>query len=340
MAKTGTNNLITDIPGISVGNAENAGARTGVTVILPNDRVVAAYDVRGGGPGTIETDALNPQNLVERIDAIVLSGGSALGLRAASGVQDWLREHNRGFPIGPEDAPFERIPIIPGAILFDLLNGGDKNWGNDSPYPALGRMACEAAASNFKLGSTGAGFGATTLNLKGGLGSASEMTECGFLVGALAAVNAVGSATMGDGHHFWAADFEIGTEFGSHGNPKELPENARAFRHKARPHENTTLAVVATDADLTPTQAQRVAIMAHDGMARALHPVHTPYDGDIVFCLATGKVPVTNPPEDIAAIGTSAAHAVARSIARGVYEATSFGDGTWPSWQDSFGKNI
>jgi L-aminopeptidase/D-esterase-like protein len=338
MADTGTNNLITDIPGLRIGNAEDTDVRTGVTVILPDNRVVAAYDVRGGGPGTIETDALEPHNMVERIDAIVLAGGSALGLRAASGVQDWLRDNNRGYPIGPETAPFERIPIVPGAILFDLLNGGDKDWKDASPYPALGRTACEAADHQFKLGSVGAGFGATTFNLKGGLGSASELTGSGFLVGALAVVNAVGSATMGDSRHFWAAPFEIGNEFGGLGFPVELPEHARAFRHKARPHENTTLAVVATDADLTPAQAKRVAAMAHDGMARALHPVHTPYDGDIVFCLATGGKPITNPPEDLAAIGTSAAHAVARSIARGIFHASALAGDAQPAWQSRFGK--
>ncbi len=337
MAQTGTNNLITDIPGLRVGNADDTDVRTGVTVILPDKPAVAAYDIRGGGPGTIETDVLEPQNMVEHIDAIVLTGGSALGLRATSGVQDWLRDNKRGFPIGPEEAPFERIPIVPGAILFDLLNGGNKDWGNNSPYPALGRTACEAATRQFRLGSVGAGFGATTFDLKGGLGSASEMTESGFLVGALAVVNALGSATMGDSRHFWAAPFEIGNEFGGLGFPETLPENARSLRLKTRPRENTTLAIVATNADLTPAQAKRVAAMAHDGMARALHPVHTPYDGDIVFCLATGEKPINHAPKDIAAIGTSAAHAVARSIARGVYEATSFSDGSWPSWRERFG---
>ncbi len=336
MTKTGTNNLITDIPGIRVGNAHDKTVRTGVTVILPDERIIGAYDVRGGGPGTIETDALDPQNLVDKIDALVLSGGSALGLRATSGVQDWLRDNGRGFPIGPEEAPFERIPIVPGAILFDLLNGGDKDWGKNSPYPALGRTACECTSKQFDLGSIGAGYGATTFGLKGGLGSASEITESGYLVGALAAVNAVGSATMGNSRYFWAAPFEIGDEFGDIGSPEKAPDGARTFNHKARPGENTTLAIVATDADLTPIQAKRIATMAHDGMARALHPVHTPYDGDIVFCLATGEKPVTNEPEALAEIGSAAAHTVARSIARGVYLATGFGDGVWQTWQEKF----
>ncbi|MBZ0215024.1 MAG: P1 family peptidase [Fimbriimonadaceae bacterium] len=332
MTRTGPKNLITDIPGINIGNAHDELRRTGVTVLLVEDRCVASCDVRGGGPGTIETDALSPENLVDHIDAIVLSGGSAFGLSAATGVRAWLAEHNRGFPVGDL-----KIPIVPGAILFDLLNGGDKDWGRTPPYPDLAFRACDRASADFALGSVGAGMGASTHNLKGGLGSASEFTVSGFLVGALAAVNAVGTVTIGSGPHFHAAPSEIGNEFGALGLPEIWPEDARAFAHKARMKENTTLAVVATDAALTAAQAKRLAIAAHDGLARAIYPVHTPFDGDIVFALGTGQRPLNDPAQDIAELGASAAHCLARAIARGVFEATSFDDDGLPSWRQCFG---
>lgn len=333
MTKSGERNLITDIPGIVIGNAHDEKLRSGVTVLMVEDRCIASCDVRGGGPGTIETDALSPENMVDHIDAIVLSGGSAFGLSAATGVRSWLAEHGRGFLVGDLN-----IPIVPGAILFDMLNGGDKDWGRHPPYPDLAYKACERAASDFDLGSVGAGFGATTNNLKGGLGSTSEQTESGFLVGALAAVNAVGSLTVGDGPHFYAAPSEIDGEFGGLGLPNPWPEKARSFAHKARMKENTTLAIVATDATLTPAQTKRLAISAQDGLARAIFPVHTPFDGDIVFAISTGKKALKDPTQDIAELGAAAAHCLARAIARGVFEATSFDDGAISSWQEKFGR--
>jgi len=332
MPQTGKHNLISDIPGIRVGNASDNDLRSGVTVLMADDRFIAACDVRGGGPGTIETDALNPENLVDKIDAIVLSGGSAFGLGAATGARAWLAEQGRGFALGPL-----HIPIVPGAILFDLLNGGDKNWGRTPPYEDLAFQACDAARDTFALGSVGAGAGATIHNLKGGLGSTSEITGRGFLVGALAAVNAVGSVTIGDGPHFHAAPSEIGVEFGGLGLPSPWPENARRFAHKARMGENTTLAIVATDAALTQAQAKRLAIAAHDGLARAIHPVHTPFDGDIVFAVSTGGKDLGDPAQDIAELGAAAAHCLARAIARGVYEATAFESSGPPAWKDRFG---
>lgn len=332
-AETGPRNLITDIDGLAVGNAEDRRLASGVTVLLAREPVIAAVDVRGGGPGTRETDMLAPENMVETVDAVALSGGSAFGLAAATGVQTWLRERGRGFAVGPA-----RVPIVPGAILFDLANGGDKGWPGDPPYSALAYAASAAAGADFALGSAGAGAGATTVNLKGGLGSASQVAPSGFLVGALVAVNAVGSAVVGDGPHFWAAPFELGGEFGGLGLPHPLPAGATRLRHKAEALGSTTLAVVATEAALTRAQAKRIAIAAHDGLARAIYPVHTPFDGDIVFALATGARPLRDTALDVAEIGAVAANCLARAVARGIYEARALDQGGPPAWRDLFGR--
>jgi D-aminopeptidase len=309
-------NLLTDIPGIRVGHADDTRAATGVTAILFDAPIVAAVDVRGGGPGTRETDLLDPARTVAAVDAIVLSGGSAFGLDAASGVQAFLRETGRGYAVGTA-----RIPIVPGAILFDLLNGGDKDWGRYPPYRELAYAAAGRATVDFQLGSVGAGLGATTVNFKGGIGSASAVTEAGFAIGALAAVNAAGSTVMGDGPWFWAAPFEQNGEYGGHGWPAATPPAALAPRTKGAPRQNTTLVVVATDAVLSKGQARHLAVMAHDGLARAIYPVHTPLDGDIVFAAATGQRPLGNAAFDLTAIGAAAANVVARAIARAVFEA-------------------
>src|SRR5262245_10123485 len=267
-------NLITDIPGIRVGHADDARLGSGVTAVVFDAPAVAEIDVRGGGPGTRESALLDPAMTVERIDAIALAGGSAFGLDAASGVQAWLAERGRGFALREA-----RVPIVPAAILFDLLNGGDKAWGRFPPYRELGYEAAARASRDFALGSSGAGLGATTVNLQGGLGSASA--TCGDLtVGALAAVNAAGSAVVGAGPWFWAAPFERDAEFGRRGFPSPTPDGALAPVTKGTPQASTTLAVVATDAALGKAEAKRLAIMAHVGLARALHPIHTPLDGD------------------------------------------------------------
>jgi L-aminopeptidase/D-esterase-like protein len=268
-------NLITDVAGLKVGNAEDIQLGSGTTVVLFDEPVVASVDVRGGGPGTRETELLNPAQTVLGIDAIVLSGGSAFGLDAASGVQAWLREKGRGFAIGPA-----RVPIVPGAVLFDLLSSGKKDWGRFPPYRDFGYAAAAKAGLDFALGTVGAGTGATIVDYKGGLGSASAQTADGVTVGALAAVNAVGSVVIGGGPWFWAAPFEVGAEFGGRGLPERFSPQMIKPMIKGVPGANTTLVLVATDATLTKAQANRLAVMAQTGMARAIYPVHSPLDGD------------------------------------------------------------
>lgn len=321
----GKKNLLTDVAGILVGNAEDHDVRSGTTVVLPQQPIVAAVDVRGGAPGTRETDVLNATCLVDTINAIVLSGGSAFGLDAAGGVMTWLAECGRGFRIGEAV-----VPIVPAAILFDLTNGGNKRWGATPPYRELGKLACHNAGANFSLGNVGAGLGATVGHtppdqMKGGLGSASFVMEqddhLPITVAALAAVNPVGSVVMPDSDVFWAWPFEQANEFGGRQPQGEMKQPFLDGRLPEEVGGNTTLVVVATDAELTKAAAQRVAIMAHDGLARAIRPVHTPYDGDTVFVLATGAVELVDPVIDLARIGSLAADCTARAIARGVYEA-------------------
>lgn len=325
-------NLITDVPGLAVGHAHDARLASGATAIVFEAPAVAAVDVRGGAPGTRETDLLDPAMLVEQIDAIALSGGSAFGLDAASGVQAFLREQGRGFAVGSA-----RVPIVPGAILFDLTHGGDKDWGRFPPYRELGYAAAAGAGRDFALGSVGAGTGATTVSFKGGIGSASAMCD-GHTIGALAAVNAAGSVVVGDGPWFWAAPYEQGKEFGGRGLPSPLPAGALEPRTKRAQRASTTLVVVATDARLSKAQARRLAVMAQDGLARAIHPVHTPLDGDLVFAVSTGARPLADPVLDLMRLGTAATHVVARAIARGVYEAMALpGEGRLAGWRDTFG---
>jgi D-aminopeptidase len=327
--RPGPRNLITDVSGLRVGNAHDAALRSGVTVLTADRPFVAAVHVMGGAPGTRETDLLAPDSLVERVDALFLSGGSAFGLDAGAGVMAGLRDMGRGFPVGPV-----QVPVVPGAILFDLLNGGDKTW-DDSPYPALGRKALGAAAGDFALGTAGAGFGAMTGALKGGLGSASVVLPSGITVGALVAVNALGSATVGDGPQFWAAPWEEGAEFGGLGPAPMLPQDAPL--PTKRLGEATTIAIVATDALLTKAQTRRLAVAAHDGMARALVPSHTPLDGDLVFAAATGARPLRDPVADPFQIGHAAATCLARAIARAVWLAQPQPGDLQPCWQSRFG---
>jgi len=298
-----------------------------------DEGAVAAVDVRGGGPGTRETDLLAPENTVQSVDALVLSGGSAFGLDAASGVQAKLRQQGRGFAIGAA-----RVPIVPGATMFDLLNGGDKDWGLFPPYRELGIAAVEAAALDFAIGSAGAGFGATTADLRGGLGSASAVSPDGYTVGALVVVNAVGQVIVGEGPHFWGGAYEVEAEFGGLGSPATLAPKALAFRTKGQPSGNTTIALVATDAALTKPQARRLAVTAQDGLSRAIRPVHTPLDGDTVFAAATGARPLADPVWTLAFLGALAADVLARAVARGVYAAASSADlvGLPPAWRDRF----
>jgi L-aminopeptidase/D-esterase-like protein len=329
-------NLLTDVPGVRVGHADDAALASGVTAVIFDTPAVAAIDVRGGGPGTREGALLDVASTVERIDGIALGGGSAFGLEAGGGVQAWLAEQGRGFAVRGAI-----IPIVPGAIVFDLLNGGDKAWGRFAPYRDLGYAAAAAASTNFALGSVGAGLGATTANFKGGIGSASAATQGGVRVAALALVNAVGSVTVGDGPWFWAAHFEIGSEYGGRGLPPSFKPDMLTMRLKgdatATAVENTTLAVVVTDANLTKAQAKRLAMIAQTGFARAIYPVHAPLDGDVVFAAATGEKPI-DPLIGLTELGMVAANAIARAIARGVYAATALPfPEALPAWKDRFG---
>jgi L-aminopeptidase/D-esterase-like protein len=328
-------NLLTDIAGVRVGHAGDAKLASGVTAVIFDKPAVAAIDVRGGGPGTREGALLDVANTVEAVDAIALSGGSAFGLETGGGIQAWLAEQGRGFAVRGAV-----IPIVPGAICFDLLNGGDKNWGRFAPYRDLGYAAATAAGTDFALGSVGAGLGATTANFKGGLGSASAATPAGVRVAALAVVNAVGTVTVGDGPWFWAAPFEIGNEYGGRGLPPSFTPEMLEMRIKGGPAatsvENTTLAVVVTDAELTKPQTKRLAMIAQTGFARAIYPVHAPMDGDVLFAAATGEKAV-DPLVGLTELGMVAANVVARAIARGVYAATALPfPGAPPAWKDRF----
>ena len=335
--RPGPHNSILDIAGLTVGHADDLTLKSGVSVVIADEPAVASVCVMGGAPGPRETDLLTPEQTGERVDALVLSGGSAFGLDAAAGVQAWLAENGRGFAIGPA-----RVPIVPAAVLFDLLNGGDKGWGRFSPYRDLGFAAAVAASNRpFRLGSIGAGAGATTATVKGGLGSASARLPGGATVAALVAVNAVGSALVGDTGHFWAAPFEIDGEFGGLSYPHPWPDDATEPRLKgvarsapdSAAHANTTIAILATDATLSKAEAKRLAVMAHDGFARALYPVHTPFDGDLVFALSTGRRPLGGIAE-LVELGIAGANVLARAIARGVHAATAAPGDLLPTWRD------
>ena len=331
MMKTGPLNLITDVKGLTVGNASDAKLNSGVTAIVCDPPATAAVQVLGGAPGTRETDLLEPHNTVETVNGLVLSGGSAFGLDAASGAQACLHEQGKGFEVGPH-----RIPIIPAAILFDLINGGDKDWGRYPPYRELGYQAAASASRDFAIGTAGAGVGALTATFKGGLGSASSLVTDDHMIGALVAANPMGSATVGDTGHFWAAPFEIGSEFGGRGMPAPFPDDATElrikFRDLARGVSNTTIAVIATDAVLTKAEAKRLAIAAHAGFARAIWPSHTPYDGDLVFALATGASGRKPSPDAFLDLCAAAASTMSRAIARGIYAATSDPRDLMPAW--------
>ncbi|MCR8549356.1 P1 family peptidase [Salipiger sp. P9] len=332
--RPGARNLITDVPGLRVGNAEDAALKSGVSVVTAETPFVASVAVMGGAPGTRETDLLAPDKTAPGVDALVLSGGSAFGLAAAQGVMDALHEAGRGFEVLSA-----RVPIVPAAILFDLLNGGDKAW-RENPYPALGRAALAAAGEAFALGSIGAGCGAQTAMHKGGLGSASLVLEDGITVAALVAVNPMGSVTTPSGRYFWAAPYEIGAEFGGLGSDPAgfaaLPESRKLSAMAGI--GNTTIAVVATDAALDKAQCHRMAVAAHDGIGRAIVPAHSPMDGDLVFAAATGGQALVAPAMQLAAIGHAASVCLARAIARAVWEAAPAPGDTLPTLREELGR--
>jgi L-aminopeptidase/D-esterase-like protein len=334
MARPGRSNSLSDVAGLSIGCAEDETALTGVTVIVPDERAVCGADVRGGGPGTRETDALAPENLVAAVDAVVLAGGSVYGLAAADGVAAAMGAEGKGFALA-DIAGAPRSPVIPAAILYDLANGGDKGWGDAPPYNTLGRTAYAARGKNVPLGNAGAGLGAVAGALKGGQGSASIVTGDGFTIAALACVNCWGATTMPNSRTFWAHAFEIDGEFGA------VAPDAKRFdaedwggaKFSAQPRANTTIACVAVDADLTPAEARRVAQMASAGLARAIRPVFAPFDGDVVFALATARRATPTPRAlAIARLGAAAADCLARAVARGVYSAASLGP--HKAWRD------
>lgn len=317
---------------IRVGHADDATIRTGVTVLLCERPTLAAVQVMGAAPGTRETDLLAAENTVTHIDAIVLSGGSVFGLDAAGGVTDMLRQQGRGFRVGDQN-----VPIVPSAIVYDLGNGGRKDWSGPSPYSALGRKALRAASDSFQMGGVGAGLGATTANLRGGFGYAEMQLADDVQVCAYVVVNALGQVTMGTGPHFWAAPFEQDHEFGGLGCAEVTPATT-AVRVKKPPKralsavENTTIGVIATNARLDRGQTKRLAMSAHDGYARAIWPCHTPMDGDVVFGLSTEE----RPAPDLITLNAAAASTMARAIAIAVYNTTSRADDTLPSWEAKF----
>ena len=333
-------NLITDVPGVLVGNAHDARAATGATVAIFEHSTVASVSTLGGAPGDRAVTLLEPEMTRGLIDAVVLSGGSLFGLDAAGGATSVLASQGKGAQFGGI-----RLPVAVQAILFDLMNGGEKDWikapmAHRPPYWELGRDAALAASEEFALGSVGAGLGATTANLKGGLGSASMRMCQGFTVGALAAVNAVGMATIGDTAQFWAGAYEQGAEFGGKGWPTSVSPEALAIRFKGQPVQATatTIALVATDAKLTKAECKRLAIMANDGLGRALRPVHAPSDGDTVFAAATARIETTMDPLLLTEIGAAAADCLARAVARGVYEAKALPyPKAVPDWKQRFG---
>lgn len=329
-------NHIADVAGLRVAHAHDAAIASGVSLALVAQPNVAAVSVRGGAPGSRDTALLDPEMSVQGVDAVVLSGGSAYGLDAAGGVMAALRDHRIGFTVGATV-----VPIVVQAITFDLLNGGDKNWGRRAPYWDMGLAAADAALmadiSDDRLGTVGGGYGATTPNLKGGFGAASAVTSGGFTVGAMVVVNAVGSAVIGDGPHFWSAAVEHQGEFGGLGMPSRIAASDLRMRIKGGGPPSTTIALVATDAVMTKAEAKRVAIMADDGLARAIRPAHAPMDGDTVFAVATCRKPMRAGAYDLTEIGLTAADCLARAIARGVYEATALPfTAALPSWRDRF----
>ena len=327
--KPGRKNLITDVPGILIGNAQDKKLMSGCTVLTSSVTLTGGISILGGAPGTREIELLKPDKTVSQIDGLVLSGGSAFGLDSASGVTKYFKEKKKGFQVGPH-----LIPIVPAAVLFDLNAGGDHNWSNN-PYPKLGYKAAKEASIDFSIGSYGAGTGATTVNLKGGLGSASIELSDGVIIGVLVAVNPIGSVTVGDGPHFWAAPFEIMEEFGGKGIAPHFDVSKKQAT-KTVVGSATTIGVVATNATLTKAGNKRLAVAAHDGLARSIYPSHTAMDGDLVFSVSTNeksrKSSITNTIE----LENLAAICMARAIARGVYSATSSKRDKLPTWENKY----
>ena len=333
----GSRNLITDVPGLQVGQATDQTLKSGVTVLTADSPFVCGVEVLGGAPGTRETDLLEPDKLVEEIDALVLSGGSAFGLDAAGGVANMLRKQGRGYRVGSVV-----VPIVPAAIIFDLASGGKQDI-NHNPYQELGRQALLNCGDDFLLGSEGAGTGATSANLKGGIGSASVVLDNGVSVGALMVANPVGSAVHEETGQFWAAPYELDNEFGGRGvcatfDPlAPLADKRSVGTTGSHEKANTTIGIVATDARLTKAQAKRLAVSAHDGLSRSLLPSHTPFDGDLIFSVSTGEIELHDANPELLQIGHHASLCVARAIARAIYHAESYPGDVSPTWAERWG---
>ncbi|MEU3097325.1 P1 family peptidase [Streptomyces sp. NPDC006967] len=340
-----TADALTDVAGVRVGHATCTGDGwlTGTTVVLaPEGGAVAAVDVRGGGPGTKETDALDPRNLVQKAEAVVLTGGSAYGLDAASGVMAWLEERGRGVRVGPD--PTHVVPVVPAACVFDLGRGGDFRARPDA---ATGRAAVEEAAASGPgapgpQGCVGAGTGAVVGQMKGGVGTASTVLDSGITVAALVVANAAGSVVDPGTGVLYGELFQGRVRYpAAEVHEAALRRLAEASERNAPPPLNTTLAVVATDAGLSKAQAQKLAGTAHDGIARAVRPVHLLSDGDTVFTLATGTRPL-DAADPLALNGVLAAGAdvVTRAIVRAVRAAGPVDGpgGAWPSYEELYGS--
>ncbi|MBT4489296.1 MAG: P1 family peptidase [Rhodospirillaceae bacterium] len=330
MIQPGPRNLLTDVDGLTVGNAVDETAITGVTVVLPEGGALASADVRGGGPGTREIDLLDPTCRIDRVDGICLSGGSVHGIGAGDGVVRWLHGQGRGFSMGTQV-----LPIVPGAIIYDLGIGGETDWGRCPDYMQLARAACEDASTDFALGNIGAGLGACAGRLKGGLGSASVVSDDGVQVAALVVANPVGAVVMPGNGTLWPWAHEMNGEMGRQHPPGPVGDFEPDLPVESRIGGNTTLAVVATNAAMGKADAKRVAMMAHDGLARAIRPVHTPFDGDTIFALSTARMTLPEPAEfAIARIGALAADCLSRAIGRAVFAAEPLG--AMPSYRQSY----
>ena len=321
----GQRNNFLDVGGLQVGQMHDEQVKTGVSVILPNQPALCSVDVRGGGPGTRETDTLQDGGLIERVHGIVLAGGSVYGLAAADSVALWLGMQRRGYEVAGANVPVS--PIVPAAILFDNANGGDKDWGMTPPFGDLGLQACmTASAEHLDEGAVGAGFGARAGIYAGGMGSASEMVE-GFCVAALIAANPVGSPFLPGPECFWAWACEQAQEFGGRRPPENYQYRAESDSKLSYLHgrqqmagQSTVIGVVATNAPLGQKQLKRLAMMGQDGLAMAVQPAHTPLDGDTLFAMSTAETDLTDiSATALAVLGSAAARCVARALSRGVY---------------------
>ena len=303
----GPKNSITDIDGFLIGNAHDDHLKSGTTVLTRSTSFRASVSILGGAPGTKETDLLSPDKIVENIDGIVLAGGSAFGLDASSGVMDCLRSQNRGF-----DAGSIKVPIVPSAILFDLKNGGFKDW-KKNPYCELGRNAFLKVSDDFEIGSVGAGCGATTSVVKGGLGTSSIFYGDRIKVGAIVAVNSVGSPCFPGTNILYSDFYGIKNVYF-----EKKSVNSPINSTKLLKGEATTLGIVCTNLNFSKNDLNRIATSAHSGIARAIEPSHTPFDGDIIFSATSGTQPINSKDKDLMLVCQLSALCVTQAVASAI----------------------